>query len=913
MFRDDLSLTVSVLSPLHVGSGAIEIQTFDEGTKSEASAEVSLLQRSSSRAPWLPGSTLKGALSDLALDIGIKSAIDLFGTGGATEGAETGGQRGCLTVYGADSENAETFSERRNAIHSGTGASKKNYLFAKEMVDVGSGFLLRLRLETIGTRQRDDLLADVTRLLSCFAATNGHALGSSKSAFFGRLKLASPIICRSQSFSKTGWSAETQSEIRVADVNVTKETILNMSCPGPYLAKGGVRVELIPNARRTQGNDDTKEVTFPARFPAKTHKTATLSKGRAPRAPRLAGSGVKGAMLKRAQWLVRLAELRGEDEEYVAVQTSAGERQLGVVQRVFGGEGYRARLNISVTNIASKGVSRHPSIRLDPITQAPYKGALFEIEADFGISFDLGLSWFKPPRNDEQELLELLRQDIDQNGLKLGMGTTKGFGWFNCEPSDFSASYQRKLEKERKSLPDKVAELRKSVAKQLPSSQVTLPYRMLPIDLECVGMPEPEVSESWKSASLHVAPLPDGLSGHIDLDWVFDTALLIGNGGETRGPQSYGSAQSRQFYLPGSTLKGYVRNVLAAAVNARITHPNDAELSEEEIKQGRRTFPLEGPLKQLLENSTASHDNPHRPLLNSEFSPDFVQALLGYIEEPCSARGALSHEMSHLKSRVSFGFAKLKSDFQLSVPRETVFAEPKPTAAFYDHIGVKRYVPGAGGSKQAFDRLPLKEQGTDGMGSRVTFLQPSQNGGVLTFRGRIAFHNLSSAELGGLFWVLLGGGRDSSRHYLGQGRPFGFGRCFCAGLDVHLAGNSSRQMPEVSEAVASLFSAQGNDFLPMYQAFLGYLSSIGRAPGQNSAIDALLYSFDPAYGQLLRNDGKLAAQDPGYQTASTFTGLRDERGNTNYDEGMEEEGKKAIAQSRQFNNGGLAALLRNKP
>ncbi len=120
-------------------------------------------------------------------------------------------------------------------------------------------------------------------------------------------------------------------------------------------------------------------------------------------------------------------------------------------------------------------------------------------------------------------------------------------------------------------------------------------------------------------------------------------------------------------------------------------------------------------------------------------------------------------------------------------------------------------------------------------------------------------------------------------------------------------------MPEVSEAVASLFSAQGNDFLPMYQAFLGYLSSIGRAPGQNSAIDALLYSFDPAYGQLLRNDGKLAAQDPGYQTASTFTGLRDERGNTNYDEGMEEEGKKAIAQSRQFNNGGLAALLRNKP
>lgn len=926
MYRDELTLSLTVQSPLHIGSGASEVKRLQNVDSNEGEiVELALLQRAASSDPWLPGSSLKGALKAIAKSIDLPSCTELFGVGGASVSDVPSGRQGCLTAIGAKSLKTTEFIERRNAIHRGTGASKKNHLFARQMVDVGSQFEVRLRLDTRSKEVRDRLREDTLTLLSRFAGSQGHPLGSSKSASFGRVKLSSSSIrCVSKSFAENGWSdaEETTHEVRSS---ATDPETLTLICEGPYLTKEGEREEL-RQGQTKDGKPATKKVTYPSRAPVLGGQDGNSSMHVA---PRIAGSGVKGALRARAEWLVALMVLRGETFQEVEVKTSAGRRRLDVVQRIFGDEGYRARLDITTNNATRKGVSRHPSIRLDPITQSPYQGVLFEIEADFGVSFDLTLEWFTPPRADEKLLLESLKEDINTNGLKLGMGTTKGFGWFSLnqpqrsEPVALCTAIEKRIKAGLENLSNDMKALRKTYANQLPDPATTVPYRILPADINRVTMPEPQILETWRKTSLHSVPMQEGLSGTLDLDWIFETPVLVGNGLDVRTPQCLSVAGEDTYYLPGSTLKGYLRNMLAAALNTRMTHLNKAELSEEERKQGRTTFDLEAPLYQVTRPSTQADHNPHRPRLDASFEPDFVQALFGFVQEADEKLPeGIDHAHAHLKSRVSFGFAKLISQARVTHPTTTTFTPPKATGAFYDHIGYKKYVPGQLGAVGARNRLPPSDAGTDDMPSTVRFLEPKGASNNLMFRGRLSFHNLTSVELGALMWGLLIQANLTHRHQIGMGKPFGFGQCFCANLDLRVNRNDGAEVPDLSPALQAYFNASGHDFAVNYGAFETFLNKLGRHSKNADIGKAFLLGFNPAYGSLLRECSGVEARSAGYQTGAMFDNTvikdRDETGKDFITRKIRASREK-IKQTRAANgpsdtgHGRLAALLKNKP
>ena len=124
-----VSFTLEVASILHIGSGK---HRYDENGAGQVALLVSdngMDQNEGRNArPYIPGSTLKGALRRLQTD----SADILFGTAHGTGSSNSAGR---LLVFGASSKDAKIVTLRRTKINAGTGVAETNKLFAKEYVD----------------------------------------------------------------------------------------------------------------------------------------------------------------------------------------------------------------------------------------------------------------------------------------------------------------------------------------------------------------------------------------------------------------------------------------------------------------------------------------------------------------------------------------------------------------------------------------------------------------------------------------------------------------------------------------------------------------------------------------------------------------------------------------------------------
>jgi hypothetical protein len=80
------------------------------------------------------------------------------------------------------------------------------------------------------------------------------------------------------------------------------------------------------------------------------------------------------------------------------------------------------------------------SVKLDRFTSGPIDNALFKTGAFLGVALDAAFAIeARPPslpageRKMDDDLYEELLQDIRTNGLVLGHGGNKGFGWFRHE------------------------------------------------------------------------------------------------------------------------------------------------------------------------------------------------------------------------------------------------------------------------------------------------------------------------------------------------------------------------------------------------------------------------------------------------------------------------------------------------
>jgi CRISPR/Cas system CSM-associated protein Csm3 (group 7 of RAMP superfamily) len=883
-----------VVEPLHVGSGLTSLQE-ENGEE----YELRLLQRANGQAVWLPGSSLKGALRDIAKTrLATRRPEELFGPD--TDKISDSACQSYVTVYGAAAKGGQVFTEKRTAIHSGTGAAKDTRLFAREMLDKGavltSEFLIHAENETNLRR----ILDDIGICLGAFAEADGFSIGADKAKGAGRLKILDGAKYHTAQFTSDGWNVGASMPLAIESTKRESELVLAMSCPGPYLVKGSVYNEPIPGDR----DGGTREVQMPDR------DINGL--------PRIKGSGIAGALRDRARWLIALNPgLKGQEK----VNTTNGTIDLGVVERVFGEEGYRGRIKIWTSNIQKKGASRHPSVRLDPLTQAPFVGggegetgggALFLIEADYGVTFDLHFDWFRSPKDDEKALLAALKEDIDEHGLKLGHGTTKGFGWFNCEPTKPQHTFRKFPQEGFPRLLASSKDLTKDQLSRAPHSRVTLPWRTIETDLDSIAFPEEPVATYQQQKQLHSTQLEEGMSGFIDVSWVFETPVLIGDGGAVRRPQKVGAT----YVLPGSTIRGYVRSVLTSMANTRLPKINDAQRSAQDAGDRLGTFPLRSEIDWINRRGGDQVENPHNPARDSEFRPDFVEALLGFIQEPDDGE-QLDHDKSHLKSRVSFGFANCITPAKLSGQKKTQLLGPNVTSKLYDQVATKFYPPHHGGTAQAYGRLPGPPPDGDPKLSTLQFLEPDTPLGMsrdeaqkLVFRGRISFHNVTLAEYGALVWVLTCAATPSGRHLLGTGRPFGFGKCYCADFVFKTRSNSGAASEPLPEPLGEQLLASGDNFVPSFLAFTDYLKSLGRYgpdldKGPHGAHEARL-RFNARYGQHLRDKSHLDAEQAGHQTAQQIAGVRG-------GEGAKARISDELQEIRDHNGGRLAALIRRAP
>jgi hypothetical protein len=167
------------------------------------------------------------------------------------------------------------------------------------------------------------------------------------------------------------------------------------------------------------------------------------------RLPMLLGTSLSGVLRARARWLAMRAALKDGADERQIKQIDPDDFQLpgkesiprlSCVQRLFGVTGFRGRLAIKGLRVSEAAPWDVTSVKLDRFTGGPIDNALFTTRAFLGAKLGLDLAIEERPsklpeeaRKTDHDLFVMLLADIRRNGLVLGHGGNKGFGWFRHE------------------------------------------------------------------------------------------------------------------------------------------------------------------------------------------------------------------------------------------------------------------------------------------------------------------------------------------------------------------------------------------------------------------------------------------------------------------------------------------------
>jgi CRISPR/Cas system CSM-associated protein Csm3 (group 7 of RAMP superfamily) len=450
---------VEVLSPLHVGTGEAEESDLVESGDRTAneSASVATIVRDGNGRPYLPATTLKGLLRRLA-EAGTPSAPGhsdgLSATDrllGRIKSSDMSGQMGALLVRGA------TFSEpgsckdapfvrddgksdpgifiaARTRIDPESGTAHDSALFHQEMVAIGTRFHWRAVMET---RTVDaDLEELLVSILVRFAEADGHSIGRGAADGAGRIRLVADRTSLTLStLGETGDFVEDRNAsstltVRLKEalapplrVAMTRNQMLRLRCRGPFV--------VIDSSRRSK-------------------KTSAANHGKEPQiraqridgTPLISGAGVAGALRARARWLEGLWRLRKgivpvTVDEPALVRRMSDVATLDPVQRLFGVTGFRGLMRVMVTSVGADGIWDVTSVKLDRLSGGPIDNALFTTQTfvNVGIEFALTLESRGEvvATAEDEALFDALVADIKDNGLQLGHGANKGFGWFAHE------------------------------------------------------------------------------------------------------------------------------------------------------------------------------------------------------------------------------------------------------------------------------------------------------------------------------------------------------------------------------------------------------------------------------------------------------------------------------------------------
>jgi CRISPR/Cas system CSM-associated protein Csm3 (group 7 of RAMP superfamily) len=407
--RDEIELVLFIenLTPLHVGSdGTREISRVG-GVETAETAMAAVICRDAKSQPYIPGSTLKGALRRIC-ELGGATGKEVSALFGEIKNKQSGAA-GLMTVYGAhavgqapdatampyySAGDPGIFLSARTKIDPRIGVAEEHLLFFREMAAPGWRFETRI----------------VLRRPYKLSETSERWLGA-KTLF---LRLGATLKDGQISIGKGQADADGECAITVISASALDADPLvrpfatwriELRCKGPFLT--------IDSSRKAQKDDDKS-----------TRASVFAQKARSD-APLVNGSSISGALRARLTRLMRVESLKASAQGKAPPDES-------LVSRLFGETERAALLRLRRLHVHAEEKMLLTQVSLDRLTAGPMDRLLFRTEAFRGVTIEVDLEL----RCDDEacrKAVALLCADIAANGLELGAGASKGFGWFNVE------------------------------------------------------------------------------------------------------------------------------------------------------------------------------------------------------------------------------------------------------------------------------------------------------------------------------------------------------------------------------------------------------------------------------------------------------------------------------------------------
>ena len=324
-------------------------------------------------------------------------------------------------------------------------------------------------------------------------------------------------------------------------------------------------------------------------------------------------------------------------------------------------------------------------------------------------------------------------------------------------------------------------------------NKISAPYNFVPLN-EFVFVPD------WANDVSQDIPFADGEDGYIEVTWKNVSPLCIrdasGADGENYSMHVKMSDGSRLYFIPGSSLRGMLRNTLSIMSFGRLSQYDDICYEKKKKKntdQKLRKYSVKDFIYRVQEKK-------------KNFEHDLVDVMFGWVDDDSS-----------LKGRVQIGNAfssRSLKDEELCAPVSGVLGTPKPS--FYP-LYLKQ------------DEKPYKTYSTEGAtisgtkryrihkGASVTTL-PQGNGNIKTmsqinpvpagqtFKMRIVVHNMRKMEIGALLSAITFNHTQGTYHNIGSAKGFGYGKMECADLSLHGFAFSEEEYLKAFEYEMSLFT-----------------------------------------------------------------------------------------------------------
>lgn len=276
--------------------------------------------------------------------------------------------------------------------------------------------------KSVDLAQEEDLLA----LLNVMTA--GFSIGSQNSTGYGRMKLDA-VDLRIKAYGVDADGKAVSKDLAGVSAAITNHGFDGKVCAqkwialsftlqgdGPFISKRGIE----------KVSPTDSETVAPLEFDGK---------------PVLWREGLKGALRSRARWLEAVSTARSVQRTFAeplagkdAALSSAPTLPSSACDSLFGTLGQKARLVVSEVSCTEAGASyRQTSNSIDRITGGVREHFLFTERSYWSPTFNVTLHAPTDLSSEEKALLVELRKNLEDEGLEIGHGSGKGYGWFDVK------------------------------------------------------------------------------------------------------------------------------------------------------------------------------------------------------------------------------------------------------------------------------------------------------------------------------------------------------------------------------------------------------------------------------------------------------------------------------------------------